>query len=115
MPHLAGHQEAELADGDAGGRHGLAQPAAVHHGDAVRQAHQLVEVLRDQHDPGPAPPGVEQAAVHERHRADVEPAGRLVGEQQHGSSSSTRPSSSFCMLPPESRPTRWSGPSQRTS
>ena len=43
---------------------------------------QLLQVLGDQHDARTAPAGVEQARVDERHGTDVEPAGRLVGEDQ---------------------------------
>ena len=59
-----------------------AQSAAMHDGDPVGKAQQLVQVLGDQHDPGTAAARVEQAAMDERHRTDVEPAGRLIGQDQ---------------------------------
>src|SRR3954470_22185689 len=84
MQRLARHQKSQLADGDARGGHGGAQAAAMYHRDPVAKPQQLVQVFRDQDDAGAAPPRVQEAAMDERDGADVQAAGRLVGQQQAG-------------------------------
>jgi hypothetical protein len=56
----------------------------VHHRDAVGQDHEFVEVFRYQQDAGAAFAGFEQAALDFGLGADVEAAGRLVGEHDAG-------------------------------
>ena len=48
-------------------------------------------------------------------RADVDAAGRVGGDQQHGSPDSSRPMTSFCWLPPDSAAAGTSMPGVRTS
>jgi hypothetical protein len=74
-----------------------------HHDDAVGQRQHLVEILGDQQDRRAALARLEQLRVHIGDGADVEPARRLVGEDDaRAPPSSARPRISFCMLPPDS-------------
>src|SRR5579875_197131 len=77
----AGHQQAELGCRDRR-RAEPGDPALIHHGDAVGERVDLVELGGDDHDCHPAIALLDQAAVHELDRADVETAGGLAGKQQ---------------------------------
>ena len=61
-------------------REGGREAAGADDADRVGERLHLVEVLGDQEDGGAAGAGVEQAGVDVGDRADVEAAGRLVGE-----------------------------------
>ena len=60
----------------------LREPPGIDHGDAVGERQQLVEVLGDEEDAGAAFARGEEPAMDLGLRADVEAAGRLVGEDQ---------------------------------
>ncbi len=51
-------------------------------GDAVGQREKLVEIFRNQQDPGARPRRLAQARMHGDGRADIEAARRLVGEDE---------------------------------
>ena len=69
----------------------------------VGQADQLVEVGGDQQDAHPFGAGVLEQLPDRRLRADVDAAGRVGGDQQpRVADSISRPTISFCWLPPES-------------
>ena len=92
------------------------QPAAQHHVQGVRQTDQLVEVGRDQQDAHPLGPGVLEQLPDGRLRADVDPAGRVGGDQQprvRRSSRGRRSASAGCRRTAP-RPSV-SGPGARTS
>ena len=91
------------------------EAAARHHGDAVGQREQFVEVLRDEHDRDAALARLEQAPMHLGGRADIEAAGRLVRQHHARARSNTRARITFWMLPPDSSRIAASGPGQRTS
>src|SRR5215213_2880520 len=80
-PAAARHRHAEVLLGDV--RRELADYLTlVDHEDAVRQCADFLELERDQQDAAPVVSLPEQAAVHELDRADVEPARRLMGDQE---------------------------------
>src|SRR5437762_8888905 len=58
--------------------------APAHDADAVRQAQDLVEVLADQHDCRTSFACRDQALMHRRAGADVEPPARTVGDHDFG-------------------------------
>ena len=78
--------------------------------DHVGQREDLVQIFGDQQHRRAAVAGRQQLAVHIGHRADIEAAHRLVGQDDLRVASSTRPRISFCMLPPDSSRMRVSAP-----
>ncbi len=90
------------------------RPAGNDH-DAVGDGEDLVQVLGDEQD-GSAPVSCgDEAALHIGHRADVEAACRLVGEDQDRIGVERAPRISFCMLPPDRSRMRASGEGHFTS
>src|SRR5215471_4823693 len=77
----AGHQQAEVLLGN-GGRAEPDDLALVHHGDAVGQGVDLIELGRDDHHRHALVPLGDDAFVHALDRADVEAAGRLADDHQ---------------------------------
>src|SRR5699024_9909361 len=78
---VAGHHQAQhvavLVPGDD-----PQDPPAVHHGDAVRELRDLVQLGRDDHDRGALVALVEDAALQELDGSHVHAAGGLGGDQQ---------------------------------
>src|SRR5687768_481918 len=77
---VARHHQAEVTDGHVAPRHRRRHAAAIHHDHPIRQREQLVEVLGDQQDAGAGSARLQQLLMDVADCADVEAAGRLVGE-----------------------------------
>ena len=78
---LARHHQAEhVTRGVA--RHDADDPAAVHDGDAVGERDDLVELRRHHDDGNAGVAGLDDAGVHELDRPDIEPTGRLGGDEE---------------------------------
>lgn len=92
---MVGHQFAKRAGAALAARRGRRQPAAGNHQYAVGQRQYLVQIFRDQQDRRAARPRLPKLAMHVGHRADVQPAHRLVGEHDLRLQSSARPRMSF--------------------
>ena len=80
LGHTAGHREADLRERPLRRRARFAEPAALHHGDAVGQREDLVQVFADEQQRGALRAGIEELLMHVRDRADIEAPGRLVGD-----------------------------------
>ena len=77
-----GHQQADLLLLRGPCVEDRDEPAAVHDADAVRQLEDLVKLGRDEQDGRARVPLGDDLVVDELDRADVEPACRLVGDEQ---------------------------------
>ena len=73
MAGVAAHEEAELFDVGVGPVDDRQDGPLVDHGDAVRQAQDLVEILAEQEDPHAAVRGAGQEGAHRFDGAHVEP------------------------------------------
>ena len=89
--------------------------AVEHHGDPVRQAHDLVQFDADQQDRRACVAQGDDLLVDELDRADVHPAGRLADQQQGGVLLDLAATTIFCWFPPEKLLAGSSGIGGRTS
>ena len=80
-------------------RHDL---ALVDDEDPVGEREDLVELERDEQDRAALVALLDEPPVHELDGAHVEPAGRLGGDQHARVSETSRATTTFCWLPPES-------------
>ena len=111
----AGHVTAELFGRAGGGVERGDQAATQHHHQRVRQADQLVEVGGDQQDPHPFGAGVLEQFPDRRLRADVDPRVGWAATSSRGAELISRPTISFCWLPPDRATASVSGLGARTS
>jgi hypothetical protein len=80
--------------------------ALVDDEDPVGEREDLLELERDEQDRAALVALLDEAAVDELDRADVEAARRLRGDQHLRVAAISRASTTFCWLPPESAPAR---------
>ena len=112
QPHLdhavpsARPSAADPVDFGLSHRNNVQDPALEDHRDPIRDLEQLLEVLADHDDGAAARPELEQLALHELLGRDVQPRVGCAATSTRGSNASSRASSAFCRLPPESVPVR---------
>ena len=109
LPADAGHPQAQPLDPGVGARALSDDAPRAEHRDAVRQGHDLVEVGGDQkHGRAPRPwPGESYRELSAR-RPGPRPASDARRRAERGAWTISRPTSSFCWLPPENAPAGWS-------